>query len=115
MLEFIARDADASKVPDKSEKPQMLSISEVGIGVENVLHTVATLSAELAIPNFYDCSNTFASMGSHDGLLIVVDHERAWFPNKVSKPARGPLAVQVETPKRRSSVILGSGISIVSG
>ncbi|MGO2542263.1 MAG: VOC family protein [Specibacter sp.] len=115
ILEFIARDADASKVSDNSEKPQMLSISEVGIGVKNVLNTVATLSEELAIPNFYDCSNTFASMGSHDGLLIVVDQERAWFPNKVSKPARGPLAVQIETPKRKSSVNLGSGISIVSG
>ena len=115
ILEFIARDADASRVSGKGENPHMLSISEVGIGVANVLDTVATLSEELAIPNFYDLSSTFASMGSDDGLLIVVQQDRLWFPNKVSKPARGPLTVQIESPTRPSRVILGSRTSVVSG
>lgn len=115
ILEFIARDADASTVSIIGKNPHMLSISEVGIGVEDVLATVATLSEELAIPNYYDCSSTFASMGSHDGLLIVVQQERLWFPNKVSKPARGPLTVQVEPLARKSRVDLNSRISIVSG
>ncbi|MEV8143056.1 hypothetical protein [Specibacter sp. NPDC078709] len=120
ILEFIARDADASTISSKGKNPRMLSISEVGIGVENVLDTVATLSEEMAIPNFYDLSSTFASMGSHDGLLIVVQQDRFWFPNKVSKPARGPLTVQtessdqIESPARKSRVNLSSSISIVS-
>ena len=113
-MEFIARDADASAVSSKGENPHMVSISEVGIGVEDVLDTVATLSEELAIPNYYDCSSTFASMGSHDGLLIVVQQERLWFPNKVSKPARGPLTVQIEPVAGKSRVDLSSRISIVS-
>lgn len=114
ILEFIARDADASTVSFTGENPHMLSISEVGIGVDDVLDTVATLSNELAIPNYYDLSSTFASMGSHDGLLIVVQKERLWFPSKVSMPARGPLAVQVETPLENSRVDLGPVISVVS-
>lgn len=115
ILEFIARDADASTVFNGGENPHMLSISEVGIGVEDVLATVATLSEELAIPNYFDRSSTFASMGSHDGLLIVVQQERLWFPNKVSQPARGPLTVQLELPTMKSQVDLSSRISIVSG
>lgn len=115
ILEFIARDADASPASAGGKNPQMLSISEVGIGVEDVLDTVATLSEELAIPNFYDCSSTFASMGSHDGLLIVVQQDRLWYPDKVSKPARGPLAIKINPLARKSLVDLNSRISIVSG
>ena len=113
ILEFIARDADASTVTGKGQNPQMLSISEVGIGVEDVLDSVATLSEKLAIPISYDCSSTFASMGSHDGLLIVVHRDRLWFPNKVSLPARGPLTVRIESPAGKARVELGSGISVV--
>ena len=114
ILEFIARDADASAVPSKGENPQILSISEVGIGVKDVLDTVATLSGEMGIPNFYDCSSTFASMGGHDGLLIVVDHERIWFPTESSQPARGPLAVLIESSARKHQMDLAPGISIAS-
>ncbi|RAX51087.1 hypothetical protein DQ353_01500 [Arthrobacter sp. AQ5-05] len=114
ILEFIARDADAATMTGKGENPQMLSISEVGIGVEDVLDTVAMLSERLAIPIFYDCSSTFASMGSHEGLLVVVQRNRLWFPNKVSLPARGPLRVQIESPAGKARVELGSGISVVS-
>jgi catechol-2,3-dioxygenase len=115
ILEFIARDADASADSSRGDKPRILSISEVGIGVEDVLGTVATLSEELAIPNFYDCSSTFASMGGHDGLLIVVHRERVWFPTESSRPAHGSLTVQIESPARNTRVEPGPGISIVSG
>ncbi|MDD0857322.1 hypothetical protein NHF46_05000 [Arthrobacter alpinus] len=60
ILEFIAREADAATLTSKCENPHMLSISEVGIGVQDVLATVATLSEELAIPNYFDCSSMFA-------------------------------------------------------
>lgn len=114
ILEFIARDADASTDNSGGKKPQILSISEVGVGVDDVLDAVATLSEELAIPNYYDRSSTFASMGSHDGLLIVVQQDRLWFPTKVSKPARGRLTVQIEPLAGKSGVNLSSNISIVS-
>lgn len=114
ILEFIARDADATTLIDKGKNPHMLSISEVGIGVEDVLDTAAALSKELAIPNFFDCSSTFASMGSHDGLLIIVQKERLWFPSRVSKPARGPLTVQVEPLAGNSRVDLSPVISVFS-
>ena len=115
ILEFIARDADRFTVSNNGVNPKMLSISEVGIGVEDVLGTVAMLSDELAIPNFYDYSSSFAPMGDHDGLLIVVHRERVWFPTESSQPARGPLTVQIESLAGKSRVDLGSRISVVSG
>jgi hypothetical protein len=77
-VEFIARGADASTVSSKGETPRMLSVGEVGIGVVDVLGTEATLSEELAIAGYYGCSSTFASMGGHDGLLVVVHQDRVW-------------------------------------
>ncbi|GAA3322457.1 VOC family protein [Paeniglutamicibacter sulfureus] len=115
ILEFIARAADTCTDSSKGDNPRILSISEVGLGVEDVLDAVATLSEELAIPNFYDCSSTFASMGGHDGLLIVVHRERVWFPTESSRPARGFLTVQIESRARKSRVDPAPGISIISG
>jgi catechol 2,3-dioxygenase-like lactoylglutathione lyase family enzyme len=114
ILEFIARDADASTDYIGGQNPRVLSISEVGIGVDDVLDAVATLSEELAIPSYYDRSSTFASMGSHDGLLIIVQQDRLWFPTKVSKPARGRLTVQIERLAGKSRVNLNSNNLIVN-
>lgn len=114
ILEFIARDADASTDYIGGQNPRVLSISEVGIGVDDVLDAVATLSEELAIPNYYDRSSIFASMGSHDGLLIIVQQDRLWFPTKVSKPARGRLTVQIERLAGKSRVNLNSNSLIVN-
>lgn len=114
ILEFIAREADSSKVPGSGEKPYMVSISEVGIGVENVPEAVSMLSKELSVPHFYDLSETFASMGGHDGLIIVVQKDRLWFPNKISQAARGPLTIQVESVDGKASLELGPTISVFS-
>lgn len=114
ILEFIARNADAGIASIEGESPHMLSISEVGIGVDDVLDAAATLSRELGISHYYDLSNTFASMGSHDGLLILVDQDRTWYPTKTSTPARGPLTVHIETPARKSRVDLNPRTAIVS-
>jgi len=114
ILEFIARDADASTDYIGGQNPRVLSISEVGIGVDDALDAVATLSEELAIPSYYDRSSTFASMGSHDGLLIIVQQDRLWFPTKVSKPARGRLTVQIERLAGKSRVNLNSNNLIVN-
>jgi len=114
ILEFIARNADAGTAPNAGENPHMLSISEVGMGVENVLDAAATLSRELGIPHHHDLSTTFASMGSHDGLLILVNQDRTWYPEKVSKPARGPLTVHIEAPARNSRTNLNQWTTITS-
>ncbi len=98
ILELIARDADVDAIPGNGESPRILSISEIGIGVTDVPATVQRLSTELALPPFGNQGEKFAPVGNHDGLLIVVDQERIWFPTRSLRPARGPLDVHIETP-----------------
>lgn len=112
ILEFIARDADAAAAPSAGPGPRVLSISEVGIGVADVLGAVAQISRELAVPVFHDLSGTFASMGSHDGLLIIVHEDRIWFPTADSRPARGPLAVDIASTADNVRIDLGQGVSV---
>lgn len=113
ILEFIARAADETAVAVAGSTPHLLSISEVGLGVVDVLDTVAKLSQQLAIPAFYDYSSTFAALGGDDGLLIVVHKDRIWFPTQGDRPASGPVSVHVESSKSPSRLELNSRISIV--
>ena len=114
VLEFIARDSDMTESDPAVDSPRMLSISEVGFGVADVLDTVRVLSEELAIPHFYDCSSTFASMGNHDGLLIVVQQDRVWFPTASCRPARGPLHIDLGRAAPKSRLQISSMITVVA-
>ena len=98
LLELIARDADAAAPGNEGAVPRVLSISEVGIGVPDVAAAVRTLTQELSLPTFPPQGAGFAPVGDHDGLLIVVDEDRIWFPSYHQSAARGPLALQLGAP-----------------
>lgn len=120
ILEFIARDADADASdganadakPGNRESPSVLSISEIGIAVPDVPATVQRLSTELGIPSFYDHDENFAPLGNHDGLLIMVSQDRIWFPTTSLRPARGPLAVEIESSIMNTQLDVSPEIAI---
>lgn len=114
ILEFIARDADANVKSDYKEKPLILSISEIGITVADVPEAVKRLSDELALPTFFYQNETFAPLGNHDGLLILVQQDRIWFPTKSLRPARGPLTVGIESALENTQLDLTSEILITT-
>jgi len=114
ILEFIARDSDAEAKPATGESPRILSISEIGIGVPDVPASVKTLSDKLTIYPFFEHGDAFAPLGDHDGLLIVVRQERIWFPTKTLRPARGSLAVRIESSTANAQIDLTSAISITT-
>lgn len=99
LLEFIAREADAQVPAGEAEVPRPLSISEVGIGVPDVSAAVASLTGQLKLPTFPPQGTHFAPVGGHDGLVILVNTERIWFPTDSHQAARGPVAVTIEGPK----------------
>jgi hypothetical protein len=68
-----------------------LAIAEVGLPVDDVAAAVGAL-AELGIEPYRDWDESFAPLGTADGLLIVVRTGRGWFPYDV--PA-GDAAIQV--------------------
>ncbi len=114
ILELIARDADAEEKSANGESPRILSISEIGIGVPDVPATVTRLSEDLAISPFFEPGDAFAPLGDDDGLLIVVRQERIWFPTKTLRPARGSLAVRIESSIANKQIDLTSAISIAT-
>ncbi|MDJ0358452.1 VOC family protein [Paenarthrobacter sp. PH39-S1] len=114
ILEFIARDADANVKSDYKENPRILSISEIGIAVADVPAAVKMLSDELALPPFFDQDEIFAPLGNHDGLLILVQQDRIWFPTKSLRPARGPLCVSIESAIENTRLDVTSAISITT-
>lgn len=114
ILELIARDTDADETPGNGESPRILSISEIGIGVPDVPATVQRLSQKLDLSPFYSQGSQFAPVGNHDGLLIVVDQERIWFPTQSLRPARGPLDVQIEAPVANTQIDVTTAISMAT-
>lgn len=114
ILELIARDADADKSARNGASPRILSVSEVGIGVPDVSATVHRLCAELALAPFGSPGENFAPVGTHDGLLIVVDRERIWFPTEALRAARGMVDVLIEAPTERPPVHVTPTITITT-
>ncbi|GAA5228918.1 hypothetical protein GCM10025778_34570 [Paeniglutamicibacter antarcticus] len=114
ILEFIARDADANLETGDQENPLILSISEIGIAVADVPSAAERLSTELGLPQFFDHDETFAPVGNHDGLLILVRPDRLWFPTDSLRAASGRLAVGIESAIENTQLDLTPAISITT-
>lgn len=106
VLELIARDADEAESPGNGHYPRVLSISEIGVAVPDVAASVHTLSRELGLTLFSPASPSFAPVGDDDGLLIVVQQNRIWFPTGWLRASHGTLDIQIllPAPHRRLSV-----------
>lgn len=115
VLEFIARDADASATPGDGRGPRALSLSEVGIGVPDVGAAVRALTGELGLPTFPPQGAQFAPVGGHDGLVILVDQNRIWFPTRAQQAARGPVTVQLAAPRSGRLTLRPSACVLTDG
>jgi len=97
LREFITRQADAGVPGTDGPTPRPLSISEGAIGVPDAeaagRELTETLSGATSLPF---AGAHFAPVGNHDGLLIVVDQERIWFPTRTG--ARRAWAAQRAHP-----------------
>ncbi|MBF6330217.1 VOC family protein [Nocardia transvalensis] len=106
LLELIARQHDSGAPAGDGAAPRLLSISEVGIGVPDVPEAVGALRDTFGLPQFPPQLPTFAPIGDHDGLLILADLDRIWFPTDADRPARGPVAAHIELPDRHGKLAL---------
>lgn len=81
VLEFIIRRDLPNSTPGPFTITDLLAISEVGVAVSDVPEVVAGLSRDAEIaPYGGPPVATFAAVGDTDGLLILVEPGRAWFP-----------------------------------
>jgi catechol 2,3-dioxygenase-like lactoylglutathione lyase family enzyme len=114
LLEFIARQADAGRPIGDGSLPSPFSISEIGISVPDTRAAVAELAEALRLPRFPPQQPDFAPVGDHDGLLIVVDASRTWFPTRVHRAASGPVAVRIEASEHSGQVALTKNATITA-
>jgi catechol 2,3-dioxygenase-like lactoylglutathione lyase family enzyme len=92
VLEFIARRPLALDGPASGDfrSSEIACVSEVGLPTDHVPTLVRHLVVGTGLAPFGDVSDAFAPMGDHEGLLILVDRSRLWFPEQRRVPgARG--------------------------
>ncbi|SIS03538.1 VOC family protein [Williamsia sterculiae] len=89
LLEFIERRDRADRIDHPFTTRDLVSVSEIGIAVPDVLETVSQLEASGLSPYGDPPTPGFAAVGDVDGLLIIVPHGRVWRPtdNRVAAQA----------------------------
>jgi catechol-2,3-dioxygenase len=100
IVELIARHTldNTSDVP--FSQASLLSISEIGIAADDVAAQVASLSERTgARPYHWSGSSVFTPVGDAEGLFIVVQHGREWFPDTGQAAEHLPVTVVVHTGK----------------
>lgn len=82
ILEFIGRNDLPDR--DKMDSPFVLSVSEIGLPVENVKDECEKLINEHRLGYFdkQPPSDTFSVIGEDTGLLIIVPVGRNWYPTE---------------------------------
>ena len=78
ILELIAR----HDLKNAGEQFKILSVSEIGLGTQDVLALIKTFQEKTGLLAYKDeSSESFTAAGNADGLFIVVKQGRIWYPN----------------------------------
>lgn len=94
---------------------ELLCLSEVGLPTADVAAVRASVATHLNARPLGPVNKAFAALGDHEGLLIVVDHHRPWFPQLRQQPwAQGiHLTLQGPTPGTHLSDATGWQIATI--
>ncbi len=107
ILELIARQALPAAGAAPFGPAQFLSVGEVGLPVGAVPATVAALGRDIALPPYPGGGDTFAPVGDAEGLLIVVQAGRHWFPTADAATV-APIAVTLAGDRARDYTLPGT-------
>ncbi len=96
----LAAGAGATRAGVSTGPLPLVSVSEVGIAVPDVLGAVGTLRRAGLEPYANPAGEGFAAVGDVDGLVILVSSERRWFPTGDRLPSTAPVVLDVglDTP-----------------
>ncbi|MCS6570572.1 hypothetical protein NYQ35_17375 [Curtobacterium flaccumfaciens pv. flaccumfaciens] len=73
----------------------LVSVSEVGVPVPDVLGAVEALRRADLEPYANPPGESFAAVGDVDGLVILVSPDRRWFPTGDRSPSSAPVVIDV--------------------
>lgn len=98
VLELIARrPLPVQAVADGAfSAAELRCISEIGLPSAQVRAVAAAAQDRMEMPAFMPVSDAFAPLGDHAGLLIVVEAQRRWFPERRQLPYARGVRVVVE-------------------
>lgn len=92
ILECIARRGEPADDPHAPHVFGIGSVCEVGVVVDDVPAMAAMLRKTLGLAPFRGSEGeTFTALGDEEGLLIVVQHGREWYPSTGLAAAPAPL------------------------
>ncbi|MBS1551207.1 MAG: hypothetical protein JST15_03945 [Bacteroidetes bacterium] len=81
ILEFIARHNLKNGTDGEFTERNILNISEIGVPVKSVSEFSGLLNDTYGIPYFSGDNDTFSAMGNNNGLFIIVNKGRKWYPD----------------------------------
>ncbi|GAB3735759.1 VOC family protein [Nocardiopsis nanhaiensis] len=76
--------------------PAPLGIAEVGIGVADVAAAVGELNSR-GLASFAPPEKAFATVGTIDNRLVIVDRDRFWFPEMRNHPATDTSTISIKS------------------
>ncbi|MBT1666015.1 hypothetical protein [Curtobacterium flaccumfaciens] len=94
LLELIERRDLPVDVGENTAVP-LVSVSEVGVPVPDVLAAVEALRRAGLEPYANPPGESFAAVGDVDGLVILVSPDRRWFPTGDRSPSSAPVVIDV--------------------
>jgi hypothetical protein len=85
LVEIITRYSNKAHDAEPFGPQSYISVSEIGFVTPNVPQLAETLAKEYGITNFHrqPPSETFSVSGNDDGLFILAQNGREWFPTQV--------------------------------
>lgn len=95
IIEFIAHHTFHNAADEPFEAKHLLRISEIGLPVDQVSEAIATITDTFALELWKGDGKQFAAIGDAEGLFIVVDKQRPWFPDgRMPVVAAAQIAIQ---------------------
>lgn len=111
--ELIARDMLPSAQADVFSADHILSVSEIGVPVPDVPGTVDLLRRAAGLQPYRGETDTFTAVGDENGLLIVVQQGREWYPRTGISAQPSPLEIWFENNHKRFHLqLVDAGVSI---
>ncbi|MBB4133000.1 hypothetical protein [Xanthomonas sp. 3075] len=101
VLEVIARQALQRTVTGEGafHGRELLCVSEIGLPSDNVAAVTSSVAHHFDVRPFAPVVDGFAALGDDQGLLIVVDRARRWFPQQRQLPWATGVRVSVDAPQ----------------
>lgn len=109
VVEFIARHGLENTATGAFGGHMILSVSEIGMPVQDVRHAYDVAHAAIGVEKYSGNFTTFCPTGSEDGLLIITQRDRNWFPtDKPSLPF--PFRAKLKNKDRRGTLYFDGDI-----